>query len=70
MMSVSVTVSGDQLQFGAPATLFNVRMMPVNSLTRDYDIAPDGRFLIGTVVGERSRTAGTVVLNWPGIVKK
>jgi len=69
MMSVSMTPAGDQLQFGAPATLFNARMMPVNSLTRDYDIAPDGRFLVGTVVGERSRTAAMVVLNWPAIVK-
>ena len=69
MMSVSVTPAGDRLQFSAPTPLFNVRMLPLGTVARDYDIAPDGRFLVGTVVGGESRTAATVVLNWPAIVK-
>ena len=69
MMSVSVTPAGDRLQFSAPAPLFSVRMMPSDTAARDYDIAPDGRFLVGAAVGDQSRTAATVVLNWPAIVK-
>lgn len=69
MMSVSVTPVGDRLQLSAPTPLFNVRMLPKDTVARDYDIAPDGRFLVGTVVGGESRTAATVVLNWPAIVK-
>jgi len=43
--------------------------MPSDTVARDYDVAPDGRFLLGTVVGGQSRVAATVVLNWPAIVK-
>lgn len=29
-----------------------------------YDVAPDGRFLINTVVGEGSTTPITLIQNW------
>jgi serine/threonine protein kinase len=66
MMAVAVTSVGDTLQFGAPRPLFKVRMHPSlpTSTIRDYDVAPDGRFLVGTVVGSGKGTAATIVINW------
>jgi len=71
MMSVPITPSGDTLDFGAARPLFKVRMAPLApTITfRDYDVAPDGRFLVGTVVGSVKGTVATLVLNWPSLVK-
>jgi len=70
MMAVAVTSAGNRLQFGAARPLFNVRMHPSLPTTtlRDYDVAPDGRFLVGTVVGSGKGTAATMVINWPTLV--
>jgi len=47
-----------------------VRMHPSLPTTtlRDYDVAPDGRFLVGTVVGSGKGTAATMVINWLTLV--
>jgi hypothetical protein len=50
--------------------LFQTRMFPLFGTIRDYDIAPDGRFLVGTVVGRAKNTAATIILNWPAATKK
>ena len=70
MMAVPITSSGDSIQFGAATPLFKVRMFPSLGTTtiRDYDVAPDGRFLVGTVVGSSKGTVATIVLNWPSVV--
>ena len=71
MMSVAVTLDGDTLRFGAATPLFTARMLPISTISAgDYDITPDGKFLVGTVVGPTKGTAGTIVLNWPAIVGK
>jgi serine/threonine-protein kinase len=69
MMAVGVTSSGDTLAFSPPQPVFKARMLPLGAVARDYDIAPDGRFLVGTVVGATKGTAATVVLNWLEMVK-
>ena len=46
-------------------------MLPILTITAgDYDITPDGKFLVGTVVGPVKGLAGTIVLNWPALVGK
>jgi hypothetical protein len=47
-----------------------VRMFPSLGTTtiRDYDVAPDGRFLVGTVIGPSKGAVATVVLNWPSLM--
>jgi hypothetical protein len=59
-------------QFGAATPMFKVRMLPTPPppTLRDCDVAPDGRFFVGTVVGPAKGTAATIVLNWPSLVKK
>ena len=71
MMSVAVTPDGDTLRFGTAAPLFTARMLPISTISAgDYDITPEGKFLVGTVVGPTKGTAGTIVLNWPAIAGK
>lgn len=35
-----------------------------------FDITPDGKFLIGTLIGEPTAPAPTVILNWTADLKK
>ena len=62
---MAVPVQTD-LGFGTPSVLFE-RSHP-SAPGRNYDVAPDGRFLMTTVVGETAedsrRPEITVVRNW------
>jgi len=35
-----------------------------------FDVTPDGKFLIGTLVGEPTAPAPTVILNWYAALKQ
>jgi len=60
----SVKLGGEAFEFGTPTRLFAVRMLPIQQLTRDYDVSPDGRrFLVGAVIGDAPGAPITVVLN-------
>jgi hypothetical protein len=65
MMAAPIAVSGSRLQPGVPVLLFPTRILGggVDALQgRQYDVAPDGRFLINTELD----TAGpiTLLMNW------
>jgi len=65
LMVVPVRGGGTSFEFGAVTPLFKVRMLPIQSVIRDYDVSLDGqRFLIGTAVGDAKATPATIVLNW------
>jgi Tol biopolymer transport system component len=70
MMALPITFSGDRIDFGTARPVFKARMFPTLGTTtlRDYDVAPDGRFLVGTVVGPSKGAVATVVLNWTSVV--
>jgi len=71
MMSVPVTPAGDAFGFGSATSVFQTRMFPnINATIRDYDVAPDGRFLVGTIVGPSKGTAATIILNWSTATKR
>jgi eukaryotic-like serine/threonine-protein kinase len=62
MMAAPITVRGAQLAVGTPVKLFQTRILK-GAAGRQYDVAPDGRFLINTV----SESAGapiTLIQNW------
>ena len=51
--------------------LFKMRMLPTQSVIRDYDISPDGqRFIIGTAMGDARSTPATIILNWSAGIGK
>ena len=55
MMAAPITANGNSLDAGAPVILFPTRILGGGTdlqLGRQYDVAPDGRFLINTLLNE------------------
>jgi hypothetical protein len=70
MMSVVVKPGGHSFEYEPPRALFETRMMYGYGRADYFDITPDGKFLIGTLVGEPTAPAPTVILNWTAGVGK
>jgi hypothetical protein len=71
LMAVPITNSTTAFEFGPAKALFKMRMLPTQSVIRDYDISLDNqRFLIGTAHGDARATPATIVLNWTAGVGK
>jgi Tol biopolymer transport system component len=68
--------SGAKLEVGTPRVLFELRIAPRGSVTREtpgweFDVSADGqKFLIGVPEGERTPSPITVVSNWTAELKK
>jgi serine/threonine protein kinase len=66
MMAAPIVITGSTLDPGAPVRLFATRIVSGGGETgqgRYYDVAPDGRFLINTVVNDAAAPI-TLVMNW------
>ncbi len=63
LMAVAIEAHGATLQPGAPRELFQTRIMSAGSRPQ-YDVAPDGRFLINTEVEEADGQPIHLLLNW------
>ncbi len=66
MMAAPITASGATFAAGTPVKLFQTRILgggEDRQVAREYDVAPDGRFLIDTVP-ESAAAPITLVLNW------
>jgi hypothetical protein len=71
MMAAPITIKGTAIEAGAPVPLFQTRIWfgGVDRLQgRQYDVAPDGRFLINTEV-ETAVAPITLLLNWNPVAK-
>jgi serine/threonine-protein kinase len=63
LMAVSVGAT-DAFQASAPQRLFDPKALRSGiGLGTEYDITPDGRFLVNVVV-DRTSPPATVILNW------
>jgi Tol biopolymer transport system component len=72
MMAAPITVRGSTIESGAPVLLFPTRIVGggVDALQgRQYDVAPDGRFLINTEV-DTTAAPITLLMNWNSELKK
>ncbi len=72
MMAVPITVIGATLEPGTPVELFPTRILGGGVDThsgRQYDVAPDGRFLINTVLDSEAAPI-TLIQNWNPEAKK
>jgi eukaryotic-like serine/threonine-protein kinase len=56
-------------RFGASREVFQTRIIASHFVGTQYDVAPDGRFLINSLPAERSSPL-TLVTNWPALLKK
>jgi Tol biopolymer transport system component len=65
MMATSITLA-PTFELGATKKLFDWRAPPAGVSGREYDVAPDGRFLVAEAVETTSdrQTAVSVILNW------
>jgi Tol biopolymer transport system component len=73
MMAVPITVTGPTPDPGAPVVLFPTRIVGGGvdaQQGRQYDVAPDGRFLINTVLENAGTTPITLLQNWHPEVRK
>lgn len=72
MMAVPITIAGSTLEAGVPVALFPTRIVGGgvdNQQGRQYDVAPDGRFLINTMLDDGAAPI-TFLQNWNPDVKK
>jgi hypothetical protein len=73
MMAALVTVTGAEFAPGAPSVLFPTRIVgggeEVAAQARQYDVAPDGRFLINTELDSAAAPI-TLLQNWQPDAKK
>jgi serine/threonine protein kinase/Tol biopolymer transport system component len=75
LMAVSVTASrdGKTLNLGVPVPLFRTRLaVGANVIPGrpEYLVAPDGRFLVNTIVDDSPASPITVVVNWQQVLKR
>jgi Tol biopolymer transport system component len=67
MMAAAVSASTTGFAAGTPQLLFATRIAGGGVATgqgRQYDVAPDGRFLINAVVGNAAASPITLIQNW------
>jgi hypothetical protein len=66
MMAAPIAVNGTAIVPGTPLALFQSRVFgggTENNIGRQYDVAPDGRFLINTVLQDVAAPI-TILQNW------
>jgi hypothetical protein len=71
-MAARVVIKGTSLEPDVPVALFQTRILLGGSEAPnggEYDVAPDGRFLINTV-DDRSTAAITIVQHWRGLSER
>jgi hypothetical protein len=67
LMAASIAVQNGAIEAGAPMALFQTRVSGggTNTYTKpQYDVAPDGRFLINTITDASTTAPITPLLNW------
>ena len=67
MMAVPMATNGQRVVAGVPMELFATRIMGgglVNPLARQFDVAPDGRFLISSLPDDSASSSITLIQNW------
>ena len=65
MMAAPIAVTGAALAPGTPVVLFLTRVVDAgeSGTARQYDVAPDGRFLINTKLDSAAAPI-TLIQNW------
>jgi Tol biopolymer transport system component len=68
IMAVDVNTKASPIEFSSPKELFELASGNLNG--RYYDVAPDGRFLTNTSPLAKKEQNFSLVVNWPGRLKK
>jgi Tol biopolymer transport system component len=71
ILAVPVNRSSMRLEFGSPTALFKTEAPTPGRYLGTYDVTSDGqRFLLGEFAGEPGNASPTVILNWPGLIRR
>lgn len=73
MMAAPIASTGSTFEPGAPVVLFPTRILGGGEDAqqgRQYDVAPDGRFLINTELDSSAASPITLLMNWNPEAKK
>jgi hypothetical protein len=74
LMAVSVDTTGRAPKIGEPVALFRPHILTGGAMTTgvtwNYDVAPDGRFLINVTPGDAVTAPITVIQHWQPRTKK
>jgi Tol biopolymer transport system component len=73
MMGAPITITGSTVEPGVPVVLFPTHIAGGGTEAqqgRQYDVAPDGRFLINAVAGDAPTVPITLLMNWNPAAKK
>ena len=74
LMAAPIAMKGATIEPGLPTALFQTRIAYSGTssigIRPQYDVAPDGRFLINVSTEEASTPPITVILNWAPALKK
>ena len=68
IMAVEVNTKASPVEFSSPKALFELASGNLNG--RYYDVAPDGRFLANTAPLTPKAQSFSLLINWPGRLKK
>jgi eukaryotic-like serine/threonine-protein kinase len=63
MMAAPIVIKAATLEAGAPLTLFKQRVFADGIPDSVYDVSPNGRFLVNTVI-DRGLAPITLMMNW------
>jgi len=70
LMAVPITTTASSISPGVPVALFQTRIVGngafLSGLNGNYDVAPDGRFLINVTSGDAATQPITVLQHWIG----
>jgi hypothetical protein len=64
LMATPLSVAGGALTIGVPTPLFQTRIGGGVTNETEYDVGPDGRFLVNVPVEDGAVTPITIFLNW------
>jgi Tol biopolymer transport system component len=68
IMAVELNTKASPVEFSSPTALFELASGNLNG--RYYDVAPDGRFLTNTSPLAKKEQNFSLIVNWPGRLKK
>ena len=63
-MATAVSAVGDSITLATPTPLFQTRILGAGTNDEQYDVAPDGRFLVNVPIDEGAVMPITVLLHW------
>ena len=70
LMSAAIRLTGTEAHVGVIRPLFKFQFRRIRLDAYPYDVTPDGRFLVNTLVEETAPAAISLLINWPAALAR